>query len=251
MTFSLDMSSLEAITLVAVRLTAFFAIAPPFSYAAFPARLKAALGVLLALVITPSVAHGYSAGDTGTFLLALSVAAVTGAALGFLVYLIFAAIPTSGAMLDQFGGFAAADQYDPGAGINGAQFSRLYEMTALALLFASDGYQLILGGLVRSFTAIPLGGPAEIGRAAQNLMGSVTDLLVSALQIAGPAIVVLFLANVALGLLTRVSPAMNAFTMGPPAFTLVTISLTAVGIVALPAVVNAMAGQAGQLIGVG
>jgi len=122
---------------------------------------------------------------------------------------------------------------------------------ALALLFASDGYQLVLGGLVRSFTAIPLTTPIDIDRLGRSLAGSVTQLFVAALQIAGPVIAVIFLANIALGLLTRVSPAMNAYTLGPPAFTLVTVVLTGFGIVALPAIVTAIAGRAGQLIGAG
>ena len=41
--------------------------------------------------------------------------------------------------------------------VNGAQFTRLLQMTALALLFASDGYQLVIGGLTGSFTALPAG----------------------------------------------------------------------------------------------
>lgn len=251
MTISFNPNDIEALALVMVRIAVFLVIAPPFSYGAIPVQVKAALAVLLALVIEPAVGHGYVSGDTGEFLVALAFAAFTGAALGFLVYIAFAALQTAGTFLDQFGGFAAAEQYDPGAGTNGAQFTRLYQMTALALLFASDGYQLIIGGLVRSFTAVPVDGTVEVSRVAQNLMGSVTELLVSALQIAGPMIVVLFLANVALGLLTRVSPAMNAFTMGPPAFTLVTVLLTGFGIVALPAAVTAVAARAGQLIGVG
>ncbi|HEU0256425.1 MAG TPA: flagellar biosynthetic protein FliR [Microbacteriaceae bacterium] len=249
MNVTFDPATVSAIALIAVRIAAFLAIAPPFSSTAFPLQLKAALSVLLALVLVPRVAAGYTEQDTGPFLLALVFAAVTGAALGFLVYIAFAAVQVSGSFLDQFGGFAAAEQYDPGAGTNGAQFTRLYQMTALALLFASDGYQLILGGLVRSFTAIPIAAHVDIDRVAQSLAGSVTQLFVSALQIAGPTIVVLFLANVALGLLTRVSPAMNAFTLGPPAFTLVTVLLTGFGIVALPAAVNALAASAGQLIG--
>lgn len=250
MSFTVDEGHLEAVVLVMVRIVAFLVIAPPFSFPALPLRIKAALAAVLALAIAPAVTHGYTPGDTGQFLLSLLFAALTGAALGFLVYLAFAAVPTSGALLDQFGGFAAADQYDPAAGINGAQFESLYQMTALALLFASDGYQMVLLGLVRSFTAVPLAASVHIGRVAGTLFESVTELLTAAIQIAGPTIIVLFLANAALGLLTRVSPAMNAFTLGPPAFTLVTVFLTAFGIVALPDAVGMIARQVGQLVGV-
>ena len=41
-------------------------------------------------------------------------------------------------------------------------------------------------------------------------------MFVAALQIAGPLLVVLFLADVGLGLLTRVAPALNAFALGFP-----------------------------------
>ena len=42
-------------------------------------------------------------------------------------------------------------------------------------------------------------------------------MFLAALQIAGPLVAVLFLADVALGLLTRVAPALNAFALGFPA----------------------------------
>ena len=42
-------------------------------------------------------------------------------------------------------------------------------------------------------------------------------MFLSALQIAGPLIAVLFLTDVAFGLLNRVAPALNAFQLGFPA----------------------------------
>jgi flagellar biosynthetic protein FliR len=88
----------------------------------------------------------------------------------------------------------------------------------------------------------------DLSTVAPTLAESITQLLVAALQIAGPIIVVLFLANVALGLLSRVAPALNAYTLGPPAFALIAIVLGAISFVALPDVVENLANQAGQLI---
>jgi flagellar biosynthetic protein FliR len=244
----IDQNYIEAVALISVRIVLFLIIAPPFSYQWFPLQVKGMLSVLLALVIAPQAAQGYVQGDTGTFIVDLVTEAVTGALLGFLVYGVFSAVQSAGALLDMSGGFQAAQQYDPAADIDGAQFSRLYQTTALALLFVSDGYQLVIGGLVRSFESIPLTTSVDWNSVAQTLTGSITQMLVAALQIAGPIMVVLFLANVALGLLTRVAPALNVFSLGPPALAHPTVVLSGIGIVALPNIVEFLAQKASQLI---
>jgi flagellar biosynthetic protein FliR len=244
----IDQNYIEAVALISVRIVLFLIIAPPFSYQWFPLQVKGMLSVLLALVIAPQAAQGYVQGDTGTFIVDLATEAVTGALLGFLVYGVFSAVQSAGALLDMSGGFQAAQQYDPAADIDGAQFSRLYQTTALALLFVSDGYQLVIGGLVRSFESIPLTTSVDWNSVAQTLTGSITQMLVAALQIAGPIMVVLFLANVALGLLTRVAPALNVYSLGPPALALATVVLSGIGIVALPNIVEFLVQKASQLI---
>lgn len=249
MNIPVDLSAIEATALVSVRILLFVLIAPPFSYQSIPLQIKGMLAVLLGLVVAPQAAQHYSPGSTGQFLLDFLGEAATGAVLGFLVYLVFSAIQSAGSLLDFSGGLQAAQQYDPAADVNAAQFSRLFQMTALALLFASDGYQLVLGGLVRSFTAIPLTMSVDWRSVTQTLTGSVTQMLIAALQIAGPIMAVLFVANAALGLLSRVAPALNAYSLGPPALVLLTVVLCAIGIVALPMIVQAIAGQAVHAVG--
>ena len=58
--------------------------------------------------------------------------------------MIFAAIQSAGSLIDLFSGFQMAQAFDPQMMVNGAQFTRLLQMAALALLFASDGYQLVI-----------------------------------------------------------------------------------------------------------
>jgi flagellar biosynthetic protein FliR len=70
-------------------------------------------------------------------------------------------------------------------------------------------------------------------------------------QIAGPLLVVLFLADAGLGLLTRVAPALNAFALGFPLKIFLTVTLAAVVFVAMPTVVSSLTGEAvGLLTGV-
>lgn len=230
--------------LAGVRMVAFIAIAPPFSHNGFPMRIKGMLAIGLALAVSPRVTPGYAVQDTAGFITALVLEILVGAALGFLVYLVFAAIQSAGALVDLFGGFQMSQAFDPQGMINGAQFTRLFQMTALALLFASDGYQLVIGGLTRSFTAIPIGEGLNLGISVQAMMTATSQMFLAAIQIGGPLLVVLFLADVGLGLLTRVAPALQAFQLGFPLKVFMTLALGSMVFTALPRVVASLTGQA-------
>lgn len=247
MTIPIDQAWVEAALLATVRVTAFLFIAPPFAHRAFPARIKAMLGIGLGLAASTR-AVGYEPQGTAGFVTGLVLEVVTGLALGFLVYLVFTALQSAGSLMDLAGGFQMAQGYDPHSMVNGAQFTRLTQMAALALLFSSDGYQLVLGGLAGTVTAIPLGGGIDLARPVEVLTSGLTGMFVAAVQIAGPLMAVLFLADVGLGLLTRVAPALNAFALGFPLKVFITLSLAGVMFLALPRIVSALAHEGARLL---
>ncbi|MBP3045187.1 flagellar biosynthetic protein FliR [Arthrobacter jiangjiafuii] len=240
MGISVNQEWLEAVMLAGARMVAFLVVAPPFSYNAIPARVKAMLGIGLALAVAPVASEGYTSLGTADYFTALVLELFVGFVLGFLVLVIFSALQSAGNLIDLFGGFSLAQGFDPQSMVNGAQFTRLFQMTALALLFASDGYQLIIGGLMRSFSALPLGGGLDLADPVSTMVSAVTQMFVAAVQIAGPLLVVLFLADAGLGLLTRVAPALNAFALGFPLKILMTLTLGSVVFVALPRIVAAV-----------
>ncbi len=244
----IDFAWLEGTMLVAVRVTAFLFIAPPFSYGAFPARVKAMLAVAMSLVMGATVASGYTPLGDAAFFGALVLQIATGAALGFLVMVAFSAVQAAGNLIDVFGGFQLAQAFDPQSMVNGAQFTRLFHVTALALLFASGGYQLIIAGLARSFDAVPLDGVFDPAGLGELLVYAVSQMFLAAVQIAGPLLLVLFLADAGLGLVTRVAPALNAFALGFPLKILLTLTLAGMAFIALPAIVDAVVGDGVRLL---
>jgi flagellar biosynthetic protein FliR len=251
MNIPIDQGWIEAVMLAGVRITAFLVIAPPFSHNAIPLRIKGMLAVGIALAVSPGVTKNYVSPDTAGFILGLLAEIATGAALGFLVFLVFAAVQSAGSLVDLFAGFQMAAAFDPQGMINGAQFTRLFQMTAMVLLFSSDGYQLVIGGLARTFLVLPLGGTLDLTRPVHAMTTAATGMFVSALQIAGPLVVVLFLADVGLGLLTRVAPALQAFSLGFPLKILITLSLGGIVFGVLPRVVSSLVqSMAGYLTGV-
>ena len=105
MDIPLNLAWLESTSLAAVRMTAFLFLAPPFSFSAFPARVKAMLAVGLSLAVSPAVSRNYHTLETPEYLMALVLELVVGAVLGLLVMLVFSAIQSAGSLIDLFGGF--------------------------------------------------------------------------------------------------------------------------------------------------
>jgi flagellar biosynthetic protein FliR len=237
MDVTLSLAAVQTAMLAGVRFAAFLLIAPPFAHRGIPGAVKAMLSVGMALAVLPRL-DLVATESTGEFVGDLVLEAVVGAALGFLVSLVFSAVQAAGNLIDLFGGFQLAQAFDPQNMTSGAQFARLYNMTCLVLLFVSGAYQLLLGGLARSFDAVPPGTGLDLAAMGQAVTTGLSDMFLAALQIGGPLLVVLFLTDVGLGLLTRVSPALNAFAMGFPLKILMTVTFAGFAYLALPGVVG-------------
>lgn len=236
------------LALAAVRVTLFLVVAPPFNHGAVPGAVKAMLGVGLALAMVTSLSVPADL-TTTTFLGMLLTEGLVGAGLGVLVMVVFAAVQVAGRFIDVLGGFELGQAFDPMLLQSSGPFGRLYQMIAIVLLFVSDGYQVVVSGLARSFDAIPLGGMLDLSALASSLGTALGQMFAAALQVAGPLVAVLFLADVGLGLLTRVAPALNAFALGFPLKIFLSLTLGAVAIASLPAVVAWLADDAFTGIG--
>jgi flagellar biosynthetic protein FliR len=171
------------------------------------------------------------------------VAALTqiavGVTLGFIGVVVFAALQAAGAILDLFGGFAMAQVFDPQSHVQTSLFGRFYNLLAVTLLFALGGHLLLVHGFLRSFDAVPTGG-LHTGSLADLLVTDVGLLLVAALEIVAPLLAALFLADVALGLLSRAAPEMNVFVLGLPLKILLTLTLTGLALPLLPEAVSTL-----------
>jgi flagellar biosynthetic protein FliR len=123
-------------------------------------------------------------------------------------------------------------------------FGRFYNILATALLFATDGYAMILRGFTTSYRTLPLSGVFSFETLARLLTDGIGQMFLAALQIAGPLVAVLFCTDVALGLLTRVAPGLNVFSLAFPVKILLTISVAGTAVVLLPQAFNGLIDRA-------
>jgi flagellar biosynthetic protein FliR len=225
-------------------------ISPPFSSRVIPSRIKALLAAAFALVVTPRLAASAPPLELAPLLSSLVQQVAMGVALGFLTALIFAAVQAAGDLIDLFGGFSLAFAFDPLMQTGNSVFGKLYGLLAVTLLFASSGHLLILRGFMATFDVLPLDASMSFAALGELLTQGLAEMFVAALQIAGPLIAVLFLADVGLGLLTRVSPMLNVFSLGFPAKILLTLVLVGMSFPLIPAAVDRLAEKSVEFMGI-
>jgi flagellar biosynthetic protein FliR len=242
-------ATLIALVLASSRVLAWLAVSPPFATMGLPPSVRPILAVALALAVTPvAAAHPVSL-ETGALIQAAALNVGVGAALGFSTRLIFSAVEAAGSLIDVSGGFSLAFALDPMSNSNNSVFGRFYGLFASTLLFATQAHLLVIMGFLRSFRSVPLDGGISLATLDLGLIDGVTEMFVSALQIAGPMLVVLFLADLALGLLNRIAPQMNVFSLSFPLKIALTLGLVGLGFVMMPQTIDHLANEAVSIMG--
>jgi flagellar biosynthetic protein FliR len=244
--FDIPTGTLVALALGSIRAAAWLMISPPFSAKSIPATVKGLLSIAIALPATPSLAAKVPDLTASGLLLSALEQVVVGAALGFLTAILFAAVQAAGSLIDIFGGFSVAFAFDPLSSTGTSIFGRFYNLVAVTLLFVTDGHQMVLRGFSRSYQTLPLDGTLSLDTLERLLTSGLSQMFLSALQIAGPLIAVLFIADIALGLLNRVAPSLNAFSLGFPLKIMLTLSLSGIAITVLPMSVRKLLEQGVQ-----
>lgn len=239
MTIGIDGQLLVGFVLAMTRAGAWLAIAPPFAGRMVPSRVKVGFAAALALALGPRLAEQAVPLETAPLIGAIVMQVVAGAALGFLAQLLFAAFQTAGSVIDLFGAFSIAQAFDPLTGSQASVFGRFYSILASVLLFATGGHLLLVRGFLTSFDALPISG-FRSERLAEILTRDLSTFFLAALEIAAPIVAALFLADVALGLLSRVAPEMNVFLLGLPLKVFISISVVGLAIPVLPNAVAEM-----------
>jgi flagellar biosynthetic protein FliR len=232
-------AALAGFLLAVARTAAFVLVCPPFSTRSVPARARVGVAFGLALPLTGFTAPVAPALDSTAIVLAMVSQALMGATLGFFVLVAMATVQAVGDIIDAVGGFQMAMGLDPLQLTQTSIMGRLHQLTGLALLFATDGHLVVLHGLSRSLRSMPT-PRLDAEQVARAVAGDVSTLLAGAVEVAAPVLAVMLVADVALGLLTRAAPALNAFALGFPLKILFTLLVAGLVIARLPDLVTGL-----------
>lgn len=203
--------------LVLARISPLFVVAPLFSSTLLPAQVRTIIAVALSLGMTPIAMHGQTLPSDPLVVALLFVTnTLTGLGFALAVSAVIAAVNSAGALLDVIAGFSYGQLINPMDGTQGGTLTNLYAIVGLALFVAIGGDAWMLRGIEHTFVLVPLTGAPKISSLAAGVDLAAGTIFVSALELAAPALVALLVTDVAFGLVSRVVPQLNIFSVGFP-----------------------------------
>ena len=203
-----------AITLMSLRLLGMLIAMPMFGLRAISMRLRVALSLVIAIGLAPGVSPDSMAQQVLQFSYFFAATELLiGLVVGFLIRLGFLAIEFLAEVLSIQSGlsFAATTFRDPV--LQSGLMGELLGMVTLAIAFLMNIHLVVLDLLIRSFKVLPFGEfPSQWDVWA--LVELIQQGFVFGVILALPAMVVYFLFNLTQGMLARVSPQINLFSVG-------------------------------------
>lgn len=199
--------------LVFARCAGFIFRAPGFSHPSVPPMVRAGLALVLAIALVPAV-HGVHVPDGMAFVFAAATDFGIGAAIGIAASVLYDGAYAGGRALDDYVGIRGSV---PNAQIfAGAGFGRIWSLVFTAGFFLLGGYRVLILAFARSFESVPPGGAVTAHALYAYAIAVPVSIIEAALLVAGPAIALVFVAQLTLGALTRVIPRFASFTLSFP-----------------------------------
>jgi len=243
----LAQNELAGFILVLARVTPLFLLAPLFSSALIPPRVRGIVAVGLSIGLAPIAMKGQAIPSDGLTLAGLIVQGLlVGGAFALALAVLMAAIESAGALIDVLSGFSYGNLINPLNGESSAVMSRFYSLVGTLIFLVIGGDAWTIRGLARTFALVPLTRGPRIGPLVAGAEHAFSEIFAAALEIAAPVLVALLITDVAFGVVSRVVPQMNVFAVGFP--TKVAVALLVVG-ASLPFVGNWISDQLSTSVG--
>ncbi|HSI57253.1 MAG TPA: flagellar biosynthetic protein FliR [Ideonella sp.] len=200
-----------------IRVLALFQAMPVFGQRLVPVRVRIGLSFLIAVAaggIAPEMP--VVALDSSAAVLLVIQQLLVGLALGFAVRIVFTAVEFAGELAGLQMGMNFAGFFDPISATQATATSRFFGTLVAFLFIAINGHLTVIHAVVQSLVVFPVGPePFAFLRATQpQVWGS--EIFSLGLWIALPMVAMLLFVNLVLGVISRVAPQSNIFSIGFP-----------------------------------
>ena len=208
---------LEYFLLILTRVASFIFVAPFFSMRNTPSRVRVGLSVFTALLLyqslTPSDAVVYNTLMEYTIIVIKE--AVVGLLIGLGATFCTSIVNFAGSIADMETGLSMATLMDPTTRESTSITGVLYQYIFMFMLIGTGMYRYLFGALVDTFVLIPISGAVFHGDAlVETVIMFLSDYILIGFRIVLPIFCTILLLNAILGVLAKVSPQMNMFSVG-------------------------------------
>ena len=212
-----SMNDLQLFLLCMFRIGGVMSLAPLFGGEAIPARVRAMTTFVIAILFFPMFDHPdvLLPQNLGIFFTSVLLETGLGLMIGFSSRLLFTAAQFAGQMVDQELGLAMANIIDPVTNQQVSVIGEFKMFLGLIIWLLLFGHHFVIRATFDSFQAMPLFTFAFHGEPALFIADTMMrQMFVTAVTIAAPAVVTLFLVTIAMAFMARVVPEMNIFILG-------------------------------------
>lgn len=199
------------------RVLALLAAAPIFSNGAIPQTIRLVVGLAITLAIIP-VLPTMPAVPAGSWvgLTIIAQQIIVGTLLGLAMRLTFTAVDLAGDLIGLQMGLSFAVFYDPLGSGQTPVVTEFFSLLASLIFLALNGHLLMLALLAQSFTLLPVSVTPVAANGFAVLLAWASTLFAAGVLLALPLVTALLIANIAMGVLSRVAPQLNLFAIGFP-----------------------------------
>ncbi len=200
-----------------IRIGAMLAAAPMFGARTVPVRVRIGLAFILAWTVVPLIPPAPPVDPFSAEGLLITVHQVLiGAAMGFVLQMVFSALAQAGEAIAMSMGLGFAAMVDPQNGVQVPVVSQYYVVTATLIFLTLNGHLVLFETLIESFSTLPVGAGGIEREALWQLALWGGHMFAGAVLIALPAVASMLLVNLAFGVITRAAPQLNIFAVGFP-----------------------------------
>ncbi|MCF6353537.1 MAG: flagellar biosynthetic protein FliR [Candidatus Polarisedimenticolaceae bacterium] len=200
-----------------MRIGAVFVAAPIFASRQVPMRWRAALTLVITLIVMPMLppAPVVETFSHEAMLIALQQIAI-GVMMGFMLQLVFAAVVFAGQVMAYSMGLGFASMMDPQNGVQVPVVSQFYLILVTLLFLVLNGHLILIELVIDSFQTVPI----AVDGLSRNTLWDIAiwggRVFSGGLLIALPLVTALLVVNLGMGIITRAAPQLNIFAVGFP-----------------------------------
>ena len=238
--FAFSLNNFEYFLLILVRIVSFVFVAPFFGDSAVPRRVKVGLSLFVAIfmyniVNKPDLEYTSAVG----YSVIVVREVMTGLLIGFAAYICNSIILFAGNIIDMDMGFSMAMEFNPSLNTQSTITGNFYYYLVMLILVASDMHSFILRAVCDSFTVVPIGKAVfDWDHLVLSITKYMGDMFVIGFRIFLPFFACIMILNCVLGIMAKVAPQMNMFSVGMQLKLLVGFAVLFLTIFRVPTVAN-------------
>lgn len=217
-------TSLEGLLSAGLLLTMRFGSAmvtmPVFSSPGIPARVKATLVLSFAVLLAP-VAEAIPGTHLALTAPALLGEVAVGLCFGLTLAFLNEALLFAASLMGTAFSFSLANLLDPNSMVETEVLGTVLSWIGVLVLLAAGLHRTMLSALLRSLATTPLGHAPGAMHTGAQLAFMASGIFLSGVQLAGPVVAAALLIEIAIGLVSRMAPALPAQIASVPIKTLV------------------------------